>query len=543
MSVQGKVQSEKARAAGKPAPQAPDFAWLAAAGLLGTCLAIWLAAWMKQGFPSAWPRFEDDAYYYLVLARNAAAGHGFTMDGIALTNGFQPLWMWALIVVAWLTGGDTQLLYASVQVGVVALFCALGGLLAGFLRARFGWLPALVGMGVLLVPPFLNVPLSGLESGIAMGIAVLLVRELWASQALEHAETRLRDARVGVLVGLLLLARLDAIFLALALVLEVALLGLYGARGAFGARLWQTLRRGLVMFGPAAVLVAPDLVWNFTRFGHWVPISGALKSSHGQLGWMPENVPLPYQALALLCLAGVAAAWARPADRRLGRILLPLCAGMVVHTLHTVVLMRWAVFAWHYALFIPLGAISAALLFQRLAERVPVGLARAAVAGVALLLAAAQWRSVSRLQLDFTPATREAGEWVARTLPRDALLGMKDSGAFTYFAERGVVNMDGVANSFEYEETLCRGELAKYLADHHVSYVAQHAAPEAKDGDYRELVLRYPCHFDGGRDSELVLSRADEVYRGTPYRDYHENEHQLVIWRIGPEAPRSPPSP
>ena len=494
---------------------------------------------MKQGFPSAWPRFEDDAFYYLVIARNAAAGHGFTMDGIALTNGFQPLWMWALVGVAWLTRGDTQLFFASVQGVVVALFCTMGALLYGFLRDRFGLRAALVGIGVLLVPPFMHVPVSGLESGIAILIAVLLVRELWAGGALEHAAPRLRDARVGVLVGLLLLARLDAIFLALALVLEVALLGLYAASGSFGARLWQTLRRGLWMFGPAALLVAPYLVWNFTRFGHWVPISGALKSSHGELGWMPENIPASFQALALLCLAGTAVAFARPGDRRLGRILLPLSLGMVLHTLHTIVLMRWAVFAWHYALFIPLGAISAALLFRRVEEHAPLALSRAAVGAVALLLAAAQWRGVTRLHFDFTPATREAGEWVAGALPREAILGMKDSGAFTYFSERAVVNMDGVANSFEYEETLCRGELAKYLADHRVSYVAQHAAPEARDGTYREMVMTYPCHFEGGRDSELVLQRADEVYRGTPYRDYHENEHQLVIWRIGGETPRS----
>ncbi|HTO55837.1 MAG TPA: hypothetical protein VMR50_20800 [Myxococcota bacterium] len=539
MAVQGKFESEAVAPAGG-ASSAPGFAWVAVVGLVGTCLAIWLAAWTKQGFPSVWPRFEDDAYYYLVIARNAAAGHGFTMDGIALTNGFQPLWMWALIPVAWLTSGDTQLLYTSVQVASVAIFCALGGVLCAFLRSLVGLRAALIGTAVLLVPPFLNVLLSGLESGFAIGITVLLVVELWSSQALEQAEPRLRDTRVGALLGLLLLARLDAIFVALALAAEVTVLGLYGARGAFGARLVQIARRGLVMFGPAVVGVAPYLLWNFTRFGHWVPISGALKSSHGQLGWMPENVALPYQALLLLGLFGVAVAFARPADRRLGRILLPIAAGLVVHTLHTVVLMRWAVFAWHYALFIPLGAISAALIFRRVEERMPVAVSRAAVTAVALFLAGAQWWSISRLHLDFTPATREAGEWVARTLPANAVLGMKDSGAFSYFSQRAVVNMDGVANSFEYEETLCRGQLAKYLADHHVAYIAQHAVPEAKHGTYQSLVLHYPCHFEGGRESELSLERANEVFRGTPYHDYHENEHQLVIWRIAPLASPKP---
>jgi hypothetical protein len=71
MKVQGIHESEAA-------PRA--FVWLAAVGLIGTCLTLWIAAWTTRGFPSAWPRFEDDAYYYLAIARNVASGHGFTMD-------------------------------------------------------------------------------------------------------------------------------------------------------------------------------------------------------------------------------------------------------------------------------------------------------------------------------------------------------------------------------------------------------------------------------------------------------------------------------
>lgn len=33
----------------------------------------------------------EDGYYSLSVARNLAAGHGMTIDGINLTNGFQPL--------------------------------------------------------------------------------------------------------------------------------------------------------------------------------------------------------------------------------------------------------------------------------------------------------------------------------------------------------------------------------------------------------------------------------------------------------------------
>ena len=35
----------------------------------------------------------DDAFYYLNIARNLAAGHGPTFDGSTATNGFHPLYM------------------------------------------------------------------------------------------------------------------------------------------------------------------------------------------------------------------------------------------------------------------------------------------------------------------------------------------------------------------------------------------------------------------------------------------------------------------
>ena len=36
---------------------------------------------------------SDDGFLYFQVARNLAAGHGFTFDGINPTNGFHPLWL------------------------------------------------------------------------------------------------------------------------------------------------------------------------------------------------------------------------------------------------------------------------------------------------------------------------------------------------------------------------------------------------------------------------------------------------------------------
>ena len=125
-------------------------------------MILWLAGWWTQGFASAWPRFEDDAYYYLVIARNAASGQGFTADGLSPTNGFQPLWMWLLVPIAWLTSGEPTRLLAATQLVVVCVFAASGALLWDLLRSRLGFLPALLGTAVAFVPRFTNVLVSGM---------------------------------------------------------------------------------------------------------------------------------------------------------------------------------------------------------------------------------------------------------------------------------------------------------------------------------------------------------------------------------------------
>ncbi len=511
------------------------FALRTACVLLATCSALWLAGWATSGVASAWPRFEDDAYYYLVIARNVASGYGVTADGISPTNGFQPLWMWCLVPLAWLTRGDTAWLLPAAQLAEVGIFCASGALLCTLLRARLGWIPALFGVGVLAFPRFLNVLLGGLESGLAVLVGVLLIAELWRGTALRSPEPRRSDAWAGALFGLLFLARLDSVFLAVACAGCVSAQGLASGPAPLGARLWRAVRKTLAVFWPAALLAAPYLAWNLLAFGHVMPISGALKTSHSELHFLPGNVIPTYLGLIAVTFAAAAFELRRDGDRMLGRTLLALGVGCALQALHAMVFMTWGVFTWHYALFVPIGAVAVAALARAALGGAPRSLARGAVAACAVGLAAAHAYALSRLTDTFTIAGREAGRWVTQSLPPDAVLGMKDSGAFTYFSERRVMNMDGVVNSYEYQETLCSGGLSEFLAQHGVQYVAQHSVPpDVAAGRYETFTQPYPCHFAGGRDGELTFRRDQEVFRGTPYLAYGGEEHQLVIWRIAP---------
>jgi hypothetical protein len=215
------------------------------------------------------------------------------------------------------------------------------------------------------------------------------------------------------------------------------------------------------------------------------------------------------------------------------RLLALLTLGMVAHALYTVVYMRWAVMSWHFITFVPVGALVLALLARDVFERFSLGAVRAALVALTLLQVGALAFSLSNLARTFTVAGHEAGEWVAANLPEDALLGMKDSGIFSYFAQRRVMNLDGLANSFEYAETVCEGRLEDFLRKHGVQYIAQHSVPERVGaGEYEVFTQVYSCNLPGGVDSALNLRREREVFRSTPYVNQRGIADQLLIWRI-----------
>ncbi len=521
-----------------PSPLSPvidwRFAFAAMFALVAACVVLWAMGWYLRGWISAWPRFADDAYYYLVIARNAVAGHGFTMDQISPTNGFHPLWMWVLLPVVAIAGADIGVLLLVVQAFCIGLFALAGGMLCGLVRAQIGLAPAYAVGLLLLFPRVENPTLSGLESALVLLLVVLLIAELLRSGALWSVQPRVGDARTGALVGLLLLARLDSVFIAASLAAYVLVHGLVQGEGTLGTRLARTLRKELALFWPTLALVVPYLVSNQLSFGRLMPISGALKTSFPVAGWTPRHMNVEHLGLLVLAAVGTGVEFARGRGRDpLVRLMALFAVGMAVHALYTVVYMRWAVMAWHFITFVPAGAIALAWLTRDLAARLSRTTVVAALAVLSLLDVGALAISLSNLARTFTGAGREAGGWVATNLPPNALLAMKDSGIFSFFAQRRVMNLDGLANSFEYAQSVCDGRLEEFLASRGVEYVAQHSvSASVQAGDYQEFTQVYSCNLPNGSDDRLVFRREREVYRGTPYANNAGRPDQLVIWRM-----------
>ncbi len=124
----------------------------------------------------------DDAYYYFIVARNAAEGHGFTFDLINRTNGFHPLWLFVNIPFFAFSDVDRILPLRIILMVLAALNAATGVVLYRLLKKYFLFgTAALISMVWVLLPAIHQVTAEdGLEAGLnAFALSALLLGGSW----------------------------------------------------------------------------------------------------------------------------------------------------------------------------------------------------------------------------------------------------------------------------------------------------------------------------------------------------------------------------
>lgn len=226
--------------------------------------------------------YPDDAFYYLRIAANTVAGRGLTFDGLAPTNGFQPLYFILLLPIVALSHGS--LVFPIHASGVLLAVWAAGT--AAVLRALLSRLagPGVALFGLLLwavCPYFILMSVNGLETGPAM-FFTLLVPLLYLSwfRGDEPAGAK-RALAFGAVCGLAVLARLDLLLLIAAVGADALLCRLRASRGLARPAL------ALTLVGAAGVCLPWALI-SHAQTGHWIPLSGAASREIAlQLGWIP----------------------------------------------------------------------------------------------------------------------------------------------------------------------------------------------------------------------------------------------------------------
>ena len=208
----------------------------------------------------------DDSLFYFQIAWNFPRTGRFTYDGLHDTYGFQPLWQLVLAFLAPLF--EEREAFFRAGLGLLgALHVAAGLLLCRALGRHVGALAAVAaGAFWLLNPPLLRWSMGGKESVLYLLLLLLLLLHL---RTLLRGPSRASGALLGVLSGLLFLARVNALVC-------VGLVWL-----AVACAPWLDVRRRVRLLAvaalAAALFVVPWLVYAQASFDSLLPTSGTAK--------------------------------------------------------------------------------------------------------------------------------------------------------------------------------------------------------------------------------------------------------------------------
>ena len=477
----------------------------------------------------------DDAYYYLGVAGHLAAGDGSTFDGLNLTNGYHPLWCGLLILVMSMTHepGTAVRLAAALWFllaasAPLALWWALrrrGAAACAVSAAALFGLQPFVALG-LARPNGLETPLLALLLALFLGLFERAADHRWPVDKPPVVKVFLLWAAVGLALGAVILARLDAGLLAVAAAVLLAWHGLttWGRADDRRAAVGATLSAVAGLTLGALVVAGPVLAWNDARFGDPMPVSGrvvamsaaaqrselggALSLAHLKRRAGEGLVRLPLRAartalgetgpgravwrsgrtgaaLLLLVCAGLVAAALR-GRRRHGRLSGDALMLLVAYcVLHAGVYMTWlwtggeARYRLYYFMpeFMLLAAAICAVFGSWLARRLASTDARTVATALGLFLltfhlsrgVADTWRLYAAPA--GAVAQRHVYGWIDLNLPPDAVLGARDAGKLGFFSGRPVVNLDGLANDQHFLAALRDGTVSDYIAASPIQYL------------------------------------------------------------------------
>ncbi len=239
--------------------------------LLALGLAIRLAiSFQDLDFQVNYGPLVDDAFYSLKIAKNLAAGHGFTFDGIHRTNGFQPLYVFLMVPVFRLVPDEALAPLQSALVILSIFNIAAAFLLFRIVNRAYGGNPALLALGIFCLSPYvIENGMSGLETTIA-AFFMLACLDFYLARIRGRERAWKNDLLFALLIALLVFSRIDGALFALALGLDYL-----RYRTGAGGTLLKRLGRMSMIAAASLAIYSPWLVFSIFHFGAALPESGA----------------------------------------------------------------------------------------------------------------------------------------------------------------------------------------------------------------------------------------------------------------------------
>gem|GEM_PF-4165830 len=496
--------------------------------------------------------FPDDAFFYNIIARNILAGLGPTSDGIAITNGFHPLWLGCvtLITAVFENALGAELLLQFII--AIAVFSCMA-----VYAARY--LPRWICMGMIIVcsvsTSYLRILVSGMETGLAM--LLLLTTLLLAARFFSDTADTKTKILLSLSLTLLLFARLDGGLFWIAFCVVF-----------FLAEFKPPMAPGKKASAIAAIFAVPSLcaaayfAYNYMTFGLGMPVSGYIKAysleqllSADPIGYFERaylklcalytdafiqllvergarfflaEKPASFQTPVFLTITGIIifSLYSLRKGKILDKSLSVFIAYTLLHTFYYVFLqndtysLSWANGPELFLVSLSCAA-TAAQLFRRFSGSRNF---RAAVLAILFILAArhnfySRWNPETLLH-DFAISTKDfnaAVQHIQDTVSENAVIASCNIGFLGYLSHRKTMSTDGLLNSYEYfRDYKTRNKTLDYLNRHGIKHIAE-VIPKN-----REILAYLAERYPGLREADIkkLLVFTDEKETASDGRRY-----------------------
>ncbi len=467
----------------------------------------------------------DDTFYYAQTAKNLAQHGIVSFDGVNLTNGFHPLWLFLLVPVYWLPLDSIEAVHLARQLDVALVAVAL---LCLTRVAQLGSACWFLVVPVLLRALQYRALYVGLEAScnlLTVSLALLCAMRFW-----ERPDTR-RQVLLGAALCASVLARLENILFSLLLVAALLSMTFIHDRPRQRRGVW------IALCGFAGFVLL-HFTLNEWIFGSPVPVSGLVKK-----WWASEGVASPGLLGALANLKTLSEIWVVATGLKAGLLLLVTvtarrllawrfgrgklasraelfevlvvtvaafhAAKCVVYAITSVP--YWTSYQWYHVSgpltswlsFVLVGSYivrfcgwaldnwgSALRGIARVPALVPALVATVFVVSYSatqVRSAFTRYGEMSRSRVvDWEICSYRMAQWINANVPRDARIGSFDSGVLGYFTDQPVVPLDGLINSVDYFEALKSQRFEEFIHVNGVEYIAN-LVPDEND-DFAEYV-------------------------------------------------------
>lgn len=481
----------------------------------------------------------DDAFIYFSISRNIALGNGITYNGVDPTNGFQPLWAFTIVPVFLLTRNiylDVNLALTIASIISTLTIFLIYKIAQKIFNENIGLLSAAFwGLNPLII-------FQTLDGGDIALYVFLILSTIFYYISLKGKLKYKNSIILGILLGLTILARMDGVFLAIAIILHI---------------LWSNkkninigIKKSITTIILAGLVLSPWFIWSYFTFGTIVQSSAVAKYNlnRGIFPYFdlkePKNLSETIKMIteSLIRTVGSVTHQLGIVDFNLNFITvvismfllvtllfsLKAVKKMNVYVLFSVLLTLfydfylWGINIRYLTPVIPLLIILVSYGFYNLVIKIKKSNNLVAAVFVLFLLVLfnngiIQWeRGYSSWQVEIY----DDALWLKNNTHPNDIIASFNSGAYMFFSDRRVINLDGVVN-FEALEALRNKSVINYAKSKNATiwvdsvYLNQTVINDYLNG--REInILKENIWADflgEGKDKLELISQREGIYK------------------------------